>query len=444
MPVEGKALRAALRVLKRLQKSGHEVYFAGGCVRDYLMGIEPEDYDIATSARPEEVMKAFPDAIPVGAEFGVVVVIQDGTKIQVATFRGESSYRDGRRPTRVYWSSAKRDVLRRDFTINGMLRDPITDRVIDYVGGKRDIGAGVIRCIGKPNERLREDKLRMVRALRFAARFSYRLEEETERAIRRSASQVSVVSPERLREELNRIITSRGSRRAFEEMSRLGILKQLLPEIESLRGAPQGRTLHPEGDVFRHSMLSIDFLREPSVTLAWGTLLHDAGKPEAYRKSRHKFAYHEKIGEEIARDVCKRFRFSRDETERIASLVRNHMYLLQAMEMRESTLKRLFEQPEYEELAELHRADALASGGSTVNYNYCQRKYREFLEAGKAPKPLINGHDLIALGLEPGPIFREILEGVREEQLEGKIKTKQSALALARKIATRRGLISRM
>jgi len=438
MQAQGKAFQTALRILKRLRKKGHEAYFAGGCVRDHIMGLEPEDYDIATSAKPEQVMKTFPGAIPVGAQFGVVVVLEDGFKVQVATFRGESGYKDGRRPTRIYWSSAEKDVLRRDFTINGMLWDPIKDEVIDYVGGRQDIEAGLVRSIGKASERFREDRLRMVRAIRFAARFSYRLDEEVERAIRRGASKVHLVSPERLRDELNRIITSAGRRRAFEEMSRLGLLKELLPEIEALRGAPQGRAFHPEGDVFHHTMLALDFLREPSVTLAWGTLLHDVGKPQAYRKSHGGFTYHDKIGEKIAQDVCKRFRFSRNETERIASLVRNHMNLLQAARMRESTLKRLFEQPEYEELAELHRADSLACDGHIANYNYCQRKYREFIEAGKTPKPLINGRDLIAMGLKPGPVFREILEGVREEQLDGKVKTKKEALLLAKALTKKR------
>ena len=435
--------RPALSVLRRLRRSGFKAYFAGGCVRDHLMGREPSDYDVATSARPRELLRLFPKALSVGAKFGVIVVVEGKAHVEVATFRGESAYKDGRHPSRVFWSDERRDALRRDFTINGMFWDPVRDEILDCVGGKKDLALGVIRCIGSPQRRFREDKLRMVRAIRFACRFGYRLERETESAIERLAPSIRVVSAERLRDELSRILTSPGHRRAFEEMSRLGLLKVILPEIESLRGAPQGRTLHPEGDVFHHAMLAIEFLRNPSPALGWAALFHDVGKPEAFRKSADGFAHHERIGEESARNVCQRLKFSNDQAERIAYLVRNHMYLLQATSMRSATLKRLFSRPEYEELAELHRADALASGGSLTNYVFCQRSYQKFIEEGKAPRPLINGHDLIAMGLKPGPVFREILEAVREKQFDGEIKTKPSALQLARKIATTRGILTR-
>ncbi len=423
----------AISILERLRAHGHIAFLAGGCVRDMVMGIEPADYDIATDARPEEIMALFEKTIPVGAQFGVVKVLKDGFQFEVATFRSDSTYSDGRHPDTVAFSNAEGDVQRRDFTINGMLYDPVSDNIIDYVGGKKDIEARRIRTIGDPYKRFEEDRLRMLRAIRFACRFDYQIESETASAVKKYAPKILTVSAERIREELEKIIT--GSRReaGIKLMDELGLLGEILPEVTTMKGVEQPPNFHPEGDVYVHTLLTLSKLEDnPTWTLAMGALLHDVGKPVTFTiEERIRFPYHEYRGEEMAGKICDRLKTSKAEKERIMWLVRRHLCFKDARNMRISTLKKLFAHEGYAELLVLFKADTLASSGDLSDYNFCQEMYEKLSHEEVKPKPLINGNDLIAMGLAPGPIFSKILSQVYEEQLDGKITTKEEALNMA-------------
>ena len=441
MPVTDRQLAEA--VIERLRAAGHEALLAGGCVRDLLLGRTPKDYDVATGARPEEVLALWPRALTVGAAFGVVIVCEDGCQVEVATFRRDEGYTDGRRPDQVTFTDARQDALRRDFTINGMFLDPQTSQVVDYVGGRADLEAGVIRAIGRPRDRMAEDYLRMLRAVRFAAELGFEIDPPTAEAVRDLAPKIAQVSGERVREELARILTAppvlarvtvSGRRRGLEFASSLGLLAVLLPEVENLRGVEQGPTVHPEGDVFTHTVLAVETLREPTFELSLATLLHDIGKRPTFvrREGKITFYGHERIGEEMARGVCARLRLSGLATQRVAWLVRSHMKFMYFDQMRQATLKRLMAEDGFEELAELWRADCLASGGTAEGYEALMARYRALSREEVRPKPLVTGDDLIALGLAPGPRFREILDQVYDAQLEGRAATKDEAMALAR------------
>ncbi|MBX6360369.1 MAG: CCA tRNA nucleotidyltransferase [Acidobacterium ailaaui] len=439
---------AAERIVQHLRAKGHEAYFAGGCVRDLLLGRAPADFDVATSALPEIVLDLFPRTFAVGAHFGVVLVADEvnGQEVvtEVATFRNDGSYSDGRRPDEVSFSaSAREDVLRRDFTINGMLLDPeLLDRtgsaeeaVLDFVGGRSDLAAGVIRAIGDPARRFQEDKLRMLRAVRFAARFQFALEPETEAAIRRFAAQIPQVSNERVRDELTRMLTEGHARLAFELLDRTGLLKEVLPEVDRLHGVEQPPEYHPEGDVWTHTLLLLEKLPAgASSTLAWGALLHDIGKPATYERApdRIRFNGHVEVGSRIAAAICRRLRFSRDETEQIVSLVENHMRFGDVMRMKASTLKRFFRLPRFLEHLELHRMDCLSSHGDLTLYHFAKREYEAMPEEVVKPQLLVTGADLIAAGYQPGPRFREMLSLAEDAQLEGRVRSKQEGLQLVR------------
>ncbi|MGI8771462.1 MAG: CCA tRNA nucleotidyltransferase [Acidobacteriaceae bacterium] len=441
-------LKAAEAVAERLRAAGHRAYFAGGCVRDLLLGREPQDYDVATSARPEQVFAVFPRAFGVGSHFGVVLVPQerDGAEIvtEVATFRSDGAYSDGRHPDAVRYSSdPKEDVLRRDFTINGMLLDPAVlartgsaeEAVLDWVGGRADLKAGVVRAIGEPARRFEEDKLRMLRAVRFAARFDFDLEAETRRAIRTRAAKIHEVSRERVRDELTRMLTEGRARRAFELLDETGLLKEILPEVSAMHGVEQPPEFHPEGDVWVHTLLLLEKLPAgASPTLAWGALLHDVGKPATFVRApdRIRFNGHAEVGVRMTEAICRRLRFSKYDTEQILLLIENHMRFGDVKKMKESTLKRFFRLPEFEEHLALHHMDCSSSHGMLDLYDYAKQRYEAAPQEEVRPPLLVTGADLIAAGYRPGPQFKEMLHTAEDAQLEGVVKTREQGLALVR------------
>ncbi len=419
-----------------LADAGYQAYLVGGCVRDLLLGREPADYDVATDARPERVRELFPQSLAVGAQFGVIVVCQDSIEVEVATFRSDVGYSDGRHPDRVvYAGSPREDVLRRDFTINGLLMDPRTGEVLDFVGGREDLRAGIVRTIGSPEMRFAEDKLRMVRAVRFAARFRFTIDPLTFAAVRKLASQVRQVSAERLRDELTKLLTEGTARRGFELLDETGLLKALLPEVEKMKGVEQPRQFHPEGDVWTHTLLMLEKLPAgASSTLAWGALLHDVGKPPTFTPpsgpdGRIRFDDHVEVGTRMAEEICRRLRFSNDDTEQIAALVANHLRFKDVSQMRSSTLKRFVRLPKFDEHLQLHRLDCLSSHGSLDAYEFLQRFLAETPPEQVRPPRLVTGDDLKRLGYRPGPLFREILQTVEDAQLEGRLGSREEAIA---------------
>ncbi len=429
--------RTTERIVRRLQQAGHQALLAGGCVRDLVLGHAPKDYDVATSASPQQVQELFPDTQAVGKAFGVILVIAHGRSHEVTTFRTEHGYADGRHPDGVAFAGIEQDALRRDFTVNGMYWDPVSGKLIDLVGGQDDLRAGLLRAIGDPEQRFREDYLRILRAVRFAARYGLRIEPRTRRALERLAGLVREVAPERVQQELRIMLTDREPARAMRVMDALGVLRHLFPELEDAKGCPQPDNYHPEGDVFVHSILTVEKLGPyPKFVLAMAALLHDVGKPEASRRTEPKrFAEHERIGRQMSRVICRRLRLPRSETDTICWLVHRHMYFKDARKMKQSTLKRLFSEPGFEQLAKLHHADALASWGNLDDYDYVLEKRRAIPAEAINPRPLMNGHDLIKRGYKPGPVFRRILDAVREMQLQGELSTRQQALSEAQRLA---------
>jgi poly(A) polymerase len=436
----------AVRVCAALRTAGHQAYFVGGCVRDLQLGRAPADYDIATDARPERVQQLFPSSISVGAKFGVIKVFdgtqgaeQSPTTVEVATFRSDVGYSDGRHPDRVEFSRTPReDVSRRDFTINGLMLDPESGTVLDFVGGLDDLRAHIVRAIGQPDLRFREDKLRMARAVRFAARFNYDIEPATFAAIQAAAPQIHQVSPERLREELTKLLTEGAARRAFELLEETGLLAELLPEVSKMRGVPQPPEYHPEGDVWIHTRMMLEMLRaDAPSTLAWAVLLHDVGKPPTFRSAeqtgdRIRFNEHAEIGARMAAEICRRLRFSTDDSSQIEALVANHLRFKDVFDMRPSTLKRFIRLPYFDQHLELHRLDCSCSHGKLDAYEFVRNFIRETPPDQVRPPRLVTGDDLSALGLSPGPLFKEILENVEEGQLEGRLSDRDQALDFVR------------
>jgi poly(A) polymerase len=439
-------------IVQTLRRRGFQAYLVGGCVRDLLLERLPKDYDVATNATPEQVMRIFPETYAVGAQFGVVLVPapardaanRDGSHlssksqaVEVATFRSDIGYSDGRHPDEVRFSCEPReDVARRDFTINGMLLDPVSGAVLDFVGGRQDLEAGIVRAIGDPAQRFGEDKLRMLRAVRFAARFNYTIDPATFEAMRRLAPQIEIVSRERVRDELTRLLTEGHARRAFLLLDESGLLKPILPEISAMKGVEQPAEFHPEGDVFVHTLLLLENLPNPCpLTLAWGALLHDVGKPPTFRVApdRIRFDGHVEVGVKIAEDICRRLRFSNDEAGQILALVDNHMRFGQATRMKESTLKKFLRVPAFDEHLALHRADCLASHRNLSTYDFVRQKQVEIPVEKMRPAPLVTGDDLIAAGHVPGPKFREILTAVEDAQLEGRLPSREAALEFVRR-----------
>lgn len=420
-------------VARTLREAGYTAYFAGGCVRDRLLGRDPGDFDIATDATADTIQKLFTRTVPVGAQFGVILVLVDDETFEVATFRADSVYLDGRHPVSVRFSSPEEDARRRDFTINGMFLDPVDDRIIDYVGGQRDLQARIIRGIGDPAARIQEDRLRMLRAVRFAARLGYEIDSATFRAVRVAAGSITDISWERIGDEIVRMLTDTeggSARTAFELLDATHLLPHVLPEIAALKGVEQSPDYHPEGDVFVHTLGLLRQLepRHPK-TLALGALLHDIAKPRcaAHSDGRITFYGHCEMGADMAVAVCRRLRRSRETWERVDYLVRNHLRLVNAPRMRLSTLKRFLAEDGIDELLELARLDATASSGDLTYYDFCTAKLQELGQAEIKPEPLLRGRDLIDLGFEPGPQFGAILDAVSDAQLEGALRTKEEA-----------------
>ena len=449
-------LAAALSIVEKLRAEGYAAYFAGGCVRDLLLGRAPADYDVATSATPGVVLDLFPRAFAVGAHFGVVLVAPEpehaGFVTEVATFRSDLAYSDGRHPDAVrYTNSAEEDVERRDFTINGLLLDPLLGgrplhewirapkvlrtAVLDFVDGLADLDRGIVRAIGRTEQRFEEDHLRMLRGVRFAARFDFELEAGTQRAMRALASRIHAVSRERVRDELTKMLTEGHARRAFELLDETGLLAEALPEVARMKGVEQPPRYHPEGDVWTHTLMLLEQL-DPgcSMTLGWGALLHDVGKPPTFRRApdRIRFDGHVEIGAVMAADICRRFRFSNEETRQVLALVENHMRFMDAERMKDATLKRFFRMERFEEHLALHRMDCMAASGRLDHWEYVRARLSAMPREAIRPKPLITGRELIAAGYKPGARFREMLRAVEDAQLEEAIATAEEALKLVR------------
>ncbi len=423
--------------MQTLHRHGHTAYFAGGCVRDRLLGIQAKDFDIATDARTAEVQKIFPQTVPVGAQFGVVLVVLEGVPYEVATFRADDVYRDGRHPIAVRFSTDREDALRRDFTMNGMFFDPLTDTVIDYVGGQTDLNNRLIRAIGEPAARFHEDRIRLLRAVRFAARLGFGIEPETWRAVRQFAPTLTDMAWERIGDEVVKILTEGSAQPAVGLLAESGLLEAILPEIIALRGVAQSPDFHPEGDVFVHTLLvlkHLDALPQPSETLALGALLHDVAKPHCQRQKGERITFygHCESGAGMAVAICQRLKRARATWERVAFLVKNHLRLLDAPHMRAATLKRFLRLDGMEELLALARLDALASHGNLEAYAFCRQKLRALGPEELRPPRLLGGQDLIRLGFQPGPQFSTILRALEEAQLDGRLHSRQAALAWVR------------
>jgi poly(A) polymerase len=445
------AKQHAAEIVRTLRDHGHQSYLAGGCVRDLLLSREPADYDVATDATPQQVMQIFPQTCAVGEQFGVVLVPETSgatgvlarppdrshATVEVATFRSDLSYSDGRHPDEIRFTNDPReDVQRRDFTINGMMLDPATNQVLDFVGGRDDLKTGIVRAIGDPNRRFTEDKLRMMRAVRFAARLNYQIDPATMAAIQKLAPKIHQVSCERVREELTKMLTEGQARRAFELLDTTGLLPEVLPEIAAMKGVEQPPQYHPEGDVFVHTLLLLEKLPAgASKTLAWGALLHDVGKPATFRVApdRIRFDGHVDVGVKMAAEICRRLRLSNDETDQILALVDNHMRFGQVQRMNQSTLKKFLRLPAFEEHLELHRIDCLSSHGQLDAYEYAQDQLRSMPPEAIRPAPLITGQDLIEAGYEPGPRFKEVLSAVEDAQLEGRLTSREAAMDFVRR-----------
>jgi poly(A) polymerase len=429
----------AQSVCTALRSHGYQALLAGGCVRDVLLKRAPIDFDVATDALPDQVITIFPDSLAVGAQFGVVQVWHGEFKVEVATFRADGDYSDGRRPDQViYTKSPEQDVKRRDFTINGLLMEPESGNVLDFVGGQADLKAGLIRAIGDPDKRFTEDKLRLMRAVRFAARFDFAIEPATMAAIKRHAKEISVVSAERLRDEVTKILTEGAARRGFELLDETGLLSFVLPEIAAMKGVGQPPQYHPEGDVWTHTLLMIEQLPAGTpATLAWGVLLHDVGKPPTFRPvsetgDRIRFDGHAGVGERMGEEICRRFRFSNEDTEQIVALIANHMRFKDVDRMRSATLKRFVRMPRFDEHMELHRLDCTSSHRHLNAYNFIQKMLAETPREAIHPPKLLTGDDLLAMGYRPGPVIGQILGTVEDAQLEGKVETKEEASIFVR------------
>lgn len=450
--IRNRNFAAALHVVERLRTERYVAYLVGGCVRDLLLGHAPKDYDVATNARPDAVQRLFKKTHAVGAHFGVVIVCDEESDAQteVATFRNDMAYEDGRRPTAVsYADRPEDDVARRDFTINGMMLDPvglnadnIDAKVLDFVGGRDDLRDGIVRAIGDAAVRFEEDKLRMLRAVRFAARFEFALEEDTFCAIHDNAAKIAQVSRERVRDELTRMLTEGHARKAFELLDATGLLKEVLPEVARMKGVQQPPQFHPEGDVWVHTLLVIEKLPAGcAMESGWAALLHDVGKPPTFRApdpkkpgDRIRFNGHAEVGTTMTRAICNRLRMSNEETEQICLLVANHMRFGDVMEMKPATLKRFFRLPKFEEHLQLHWMDASSAHGDLRLYDYAKHKYENAPAEEIKPVLYVTGRDLIDAGLKPGPRFKELLHMIEDAQLEGRIASKEEGLALLREL----------
>ena len=439
-PIQNDHFQKAKGIVGQLKGAGFKAFLVGGCVRDIAMGIPPQEYDIATSATPQDVMKIFPSTVPVGVSFGVVLVLDGNNKFEVASFRKEEKYTDGRHPDRVvYCTDEKEDVMRRDFTINGMLYEPFEERVIDLTGGLDDIKRRTIKSIGNPDDRFKEDKLRMLRAVRFGAGLDFEIEKNTFLSIKSLAPFITQVSKERIRDEIIKIIMQNHAGNGLRLLRESGLLKYILPEVEKMNGVPQPPEFHPEGDVFNHTCVTLDKLYEiagedNSPALAMGALLHDVGKPDTYSVTdRIRFNGHDRIGARMAKNICKDLKFSKKQIEIITSLVKEHLKFKDVFKMREATIKRFLGMSNFDDHLKLHLADCLASHGSTDAYDFIVNKLKDYKKEELKPAPLLNGYDLIDMGYPRGPLYSKILDSLEEAQLEGIVKNKEEAKSFIQK-----------
>jgi poly(A) polymerase len=426
----------AREIVHKLRTAGHAAYYAGGCVRDLLSGRPPKDVDIATDARPETVQKLFPRTYAVGAHFGVIVVLENGFQFEVATFRSDGAYLDGRHPVEVHFATAEEDAARRDFTINGMFFDPAKDEVIDFVGGKADLGRRLVRAIGDPAQRFAEDRLRMLRAVRFATVLGFEIDSVTWDAVVGGAASIKQISAERIREELVKIFLSPNRARGWDLLDASGLMKTILLELDAMKGCEQPPQFHPEGDVFKHTRIMLEMLpAEASLPLVFSVLFHDIGKPPTAmvdEDGRIRFNGHDRIGAEMTEAIMERLRFSRAEIDATVEAVRQHMVFKDVPNMRVAKLKRFMARPTFGDELELHRVDCASSHGMMDNYEFLLGKKEEFANEPIIPPPLVSGDDLIALGLKPGPRFGEILEAVETRQLEGALRSREEAIEWVR------------
>lgn len=423
---------AALALSRRLTEAGHVALFAGGCVRDKLLGRQPKDYDIATSAVPHEVLRLFPGANEVGAHFGVVIAKHGGHHVEIATFRTDGSYHDGRRPVSVEFSSPEEDARRRDFTINGLFEVPESGEIVDHVGGLADLRAGILRAIGDPAARFSEDSLRLLRAVRFAAALGFEIELRTLAALAAHAGLLGRIAVERIREEFSKILVSQRRRQGFERLVETGLMWHIVPEVYGMIGCEQPPEWHPEGDVYVHTSIMLELLEpDAPLELCLAVLLHDIGKPPTRTMDgdRARFNGHDAVGAEMARVILGRLKYPNAVIEAVVAMVGRHMQFMNVQKMRVARLKRFMAEPTFPQEMELHRVDCASSNGFTDNYEYLQAKGEEFASEPLIPPPLVTGRDLIGLGLVPGPRFRDLLETIQNEQLEGRLADREGALA---------------
>ncbi|MDP0490835.1 MAG: CCA tRNA nucleotidyltransferase [Verrucomicrobiota bacterium JB023] len=432
-------------VASRLSAAGHEALFAGGCVRDQLLGQQPKDYDLATSATPAQVQAIFPRTDAIGAHFGVILVKQDGHHVEVATFRNDGSYKDGRRPESVTFTNAREDARRRDFTINGLFENPSTGEIIDYVGGQEDLEHRLIRAIGEPDKRFQEDALRLLRAIRFAVRTGFEIEPATWAAVKRNAPLLSQIAPERIREEFSRIISSPRRALGLQLLHDSGLADQFFPELRPLEGCEQPPQWHPEGDVFNHTRIALDLLPDDApLDLCLAVLLHDIGKPPTYEwdeaDQRIRFSGHDAVGADMSEVILRRLRYSNETIANVREMVACHMKFMHVQDMRTAKLKRFMARPTFPLELELHRVDCASSNGFTDNYEFLMEKLEEFAREPIIPPPLVTGKDLIALGLKPGPGFKPLLNEIETKQLEGELSTREEALERLRDLVEKKSL----
>lgn len=427
--------KTAAQVATRLTQAGHEAYFAGGCVRDQLLHIKPKDFDIATSATPTEVEALFENTNAVGAHFGVILIKENKHHFEIATFRHDGSYKDGRHPESVTFTNAKEDALRRDFTINGLFQKTNSDEILDYVGGQEDISNQILRAIGEPASRFQEDALRLLRAVRFAVKTGFKIEPITWQAMKDHADMLEKISPERIRDEFSRIITHPRRAEGLQLLLDSGLLVKFLPEAIPLVGCEQPPQWHPEGDVFTHTKIALDLLDSKApLELCLAVLLHDIGKPPTYtwdeKDQRIRFSGHDAVGAEMAETILRRLRYSNDTIANVKEMVARHMQFMNVQDMRTAKVKRFMARPTFSLEMELHRVDCASSNGFTDNYDFLRAKEEEFANEPIIPTPLVTGKDLISMGLQPGPKFREILEEIQTRQLEGTLTEREEALAI--------------
>lgn len=425
----------AKRIVEGLLSKGFETYFAGGCVRDKLRGVEPKDYDIATSARPDQIQALFPKTIPVGVQFGVILVLEENTPFEVATFRTDGSYRDGRHPEGVQFATVNEDAKRRDFTVNGMYLDTRNGKVIDLVGGQRDLKNKIIRTIGDAEVRFSEDHLRMLRAVRFANQLDFKMESQCISTIQKQAPDILKVSRERIRDEIAKILTGPKPGDGFRLLDSMGLLEPLFPEVITMKGVEQPAEYHPEGDVYIHTLMLLDQLSFAPLELALGALLHDIAKPATFEraKDRIRFHGHDKVGAKIGEEICRRLALPNETISRVCALIAEHLRFKDAFQMRLSTLKRFLGMPDFDLHLELHRIDCTASHGKLDAYRFCEEKLVEFSKLPPPPVRLVTGEDLKEMGYAPGPSFSKMIRAVEDAILEGELTDKPSALDWVRK-----------